>query len=163
VQLLVYLCRVKFDKILETSPDYLVPYLGKTMKDIDILINTKLRLGGYDLTKNQLILLRCIHFGVKSQTELSFITNRNKSSLTRLIQGMEKKGLINRTPDTKDKRHQIVEITASGNDLYKKAMPEIEQCFELMESGLLKKQLKQTKETLFKIQENVQKELEKIQ
>lgn len=132
------------------------------MKDIDVLIAAKLRASQFDLTKNQLILLRCISMGVKSQSELSVITHRNKSSLTRLVQGMEKKGLVERTMSESDKRHQVVVLTEDGKTLYEQAMPVVEACFKQMESGLTKKQVEQTKEILFRMQQNVEKELENL-
>ena len=57
------------------------------------------------------------------QNDLAFITDRDKTSLTRLISTMERKGLLNRKTCESDKRVNNVFITQKGLEETKMAFP----------------------------------------
>ena len=137
----------------------LVPWLGKTMKHIDILLNSALQNAGFELTKKQFLLMKFISRGIQEQSRLCVITERDKSSLTRLIQGLEKKGLITREVNDLDKRKQQVNLTSEGLELLKSAEPIIESNFELIESGISKEELEIAKRIIQKILANTESEL----
>jgi DNA-binding MarR family transcriptional regulator len=83
----------------------LAPWLGKTTKMIDNYIQDMFHELNISLTKTQWVLLKKLHEkdGVPQQ-ELAFLTGRDKTSLTRLVNTMEKKGVLARIPSKTDKR-----------------------------------------------------------
>lgn len=133
--------------------------MGKTMKHVDILLNAKLQEAGFDLTKKQVLLMRFISVGVHAQSELCVITERDKSSLTRLIQSLERKNLVVRTAHEKDKRQQLVSLTEEGHLLLNKAMPIMFSAFEIMEAGINKEELEVTKRVLKQLLANTELEI----
>ena len=94
------------------------------MKSFDFHLADELLNAGISLSKHQIILLRILsrEDGIP-QNDLAFITDRDKTSLTRLISTMERKGLLNRKTCETDKRVNNVFITQKGLEETKMAFP----------------------------------------
>ena len=117
------------------------------MKHIDILMNAVLQQSGLNLTKNQIKVLQLINIGVKNQSELSVFTERNKSSLSRIIQSLVKKGLVNKELQRNDKRQQTVELTDKGREKLHEAVPVLEANLQKIEIEIDKNELIQMIDT----------------
>ena len=104
----------------------LLPWLGRAMKSFDFHLADELANAGITLSKHQIILLRILSLqdGIP-QNDLAFITDRDKTSLTRLISTMERKGLLKRKTCELDKRVNNVFITQKGLKETKNAFPVI--------------------------------------
>ena len=104
----------------------LLPWLGRAMKSFDFHLADELANAGIALSKHQIILLRILSLqdGIP-QNDLAFITDRDKTSLTRLISTMERKGLLKRKTCELDKRVNNVFITQKGLKETKNAFPVI--------------------------------------
>lgn len=102
----------------------LLPWLGRAMKSFDFHLADELLNAGISLSKHHIILLRILSMedGIP-QNDLAFITDRDKTSLTRLISTMERKGLLNRKTCETDKRVNNVFITQKGLEETKMAFP----------------------------------------
>ncbi|UTN03502.1 winged helix DNA-binding protein [Flavobacterium bizetiae] len=74
---------------------------------------------GITLQLEQLPLIMILQHDNRSQRELSDITMRDKSSILRSINALEKKGLVVVKKDKGDKRKNIVSLTDEGIDLAK--------------------------------------------
>ena len=138
----------------------IIPLMGKTMKHINALLVAKLSVAGVDLTKNQVILLRRISEGPKPQSSLALITERDKGCLTRLIQSMEKKGLVLRVVSKEDKREKYVKLTPEGERELNVAMPILEDCFDLLLEGITEKERVIARKVLTRIMENADQDIE---
>lgn len=115
----------------------ILPWLGRTQKALDLYISDEFNRHGLDLTKAQLIVLRRLakNDGIP-QNNLAFITNRDKTSLTRLIHTMEKKGLVTRQIDKTDKRINLVYISTTGANILEKAYPILGKINKEITNGL---------------------------
>ncbi len=145
-------------KLKKTTVDFetsIAPWLGKTMKIVDYYIQELMIDHNLDLTKEQMIVLKRLHDkdGIP-QNELAFLTLRNKSSLTRLLVKMEKKGYILRTQDQLDKRVNKVFLTEKGRETYIKTRPVITQLIDTMETNISEIEKQQMITLLQKIQFN---------
>ncbi|MFK8037481.1 MAG: MarR family winged helix-turn-helix transcriptional regulator [Crocinitomicaceae bacterium] len=134
----------------------LAPWLGKTMKCVENKIEERLEENGLDISKMQFLLLRSVYQkeGI-CQNELAFFSNRNKSSLTRAINTLEKKNYIARMASKEDRRINQLFITKQGLQMLEKAKPLFLDMAALIESGLSKEEIEATINTLKKIQKNV--------
>jgi len=141
----------------------IAPWLGKTIKLVDYYIQEMLNDKGLDLTKEQMIVLKRLHDkdGL-NQNELAFLTLRNKSSLTRLLHKMEKKGYILRKQSQEDKRNNNVYLTQDGREIFRKTKPIIIKIISTMEQNVSKKEKFQMIEILKKIQFNFNNSVESI-
>lgn len=132
MQPIVYFC-----PMFQEFESSLAPWVGKTMKHIDAFIHKKLTEGGIGVSKKHLMVMRVLHHrGPQPQTNLAFITDRDKTSLARLIGTMEKRGLVERTGSEKDKRVNIISLTESGSVKLKETEPFMLSLFAELEVGV---------------------------
>ena len=134
----------------------LAPWLGKTMKMIDNHIQDMFHELNVSLTKTQWVLLKKLHEkdGVPQQ-ELAYLTGRDKTSLTRLINTMEKKGLVARIPSKTDKRINHIFLTKKGIQLYDETLPIIENFVESLQENISEEEIQSTIKVIQKVQENL--------
>ena len=132
------------------------PWIGKTTKMMSIFLKDAFAQHAIDMTKEQFILLKVLHDrdGV-IQKDLAFITERNKGSLARLINTMEKKNFVARIPDTEDKRINRVYLTAHGQKIFLQIQPVLHTCMQKVQQGLTEEEIKTTIAVLEKIQKNL--------
>ena len=139
------------------------PWLGKTVKILEYHLQELFNQHDLDLTKEQMIVLKRLHNddGL-SQNELAFLTLRNKSSLTRLLSKMEKKGYITRQQSKEDKRINNVYLTQKGKEVFILTKPVIKKMITKMEKGITASDKKQIITILKKIQYNFDSKIESI-
>lgn len=132
------------------------PWIGRTMKMIEDKIEDILAENSIDLSRMQFVILKTIeeNDGI-SQNELAHFANRNKSSLTRMINTLITKGYIIKCSSEEDKRKNNIHITGSGEIILKKAIPHFRKMALSIESTLTSEEIEQTKLILKKIQLNV--------
>lgn len=81
--------------------------------------NALMNEAGITLQLEQLPLIMILQSDSRSQRELSDITMRDKSSILRSVNALEKKGLVEVKKDKGDKRKNIVSLTDEGINLAK--------------------------------------------
>lgn len=81
--------------------------------------NALMNEAGITLQLEQLPLIMILQNNSRSQRELSDVTMRDKSSILRSVNALEKKGLVVVKKDIGDKRKNIVSLTDEGIDLAK--------------------------------------------
>ena len=141
---------------MKNRNEMLVKWIGKTAKITGAYANDKLVEHNISLTKTQLIVLKNLDplEGI-SQNDLAYITERDKTSLTRLIKTMEKKQLLYRTNSEADKRINFIHMTDLGKDLLKQAMPVIENIEQEIIRGISSKDIDLAIKILRQVQANV--------
>jgi len=139
------------------------PWLGKTVKILEYHLQELFNNHELDLTKEQMIVLKRLHSddGL-SQNELAFLTLRNKSSLTRLLSKMDKKGYISRQQSKEDKRINNVYITQKGKETFTLTKPVIKKIITKMEKNITITEKEQIITILKKIQNNFDSKIESI-
>ncbi len=134
----------------------MVPWIGKTMKHIDLYLNAKLSEKGISLTRQQVILMKILfHEGPLPQQDLAFITERDKTSLTRLVNGMEKKNLVARIPSTEDKRVNLIHLTKNGEKVLTETAPVLLSIITELQKGVSEEDQETVIKVMKRIQENI--------
>lgn len=134
----------------------ILPMLGKTVKYIEAYINNQLKYVGIDLTKKQFLVLKTLtQKGPLPQNDLAFITDRDKASLARFINTLEKKNVVARIPSTSDKRINIVHLTKRGEKLFQETEPVFQKIVLQIQKNISETELNQVTNTLLKIKENI--------
>ena len=115
----------------------MVPWMGRTAKYMMLFMTQHFESAGADITPKQWIALRYLmeDDGV-DQKHLALITDRDKTSLTRLITGMEKRGLVNRVPSDTDKRVNRLFITDKGSRMFRDMVPVVQKAISQMQDGI---------------------------
>ena len=133
-----------------------MPWIGKTMKHIDLFIASKLAEKGINLTRQQMILMKILfHDGPLPQNDLAFLTDRDKTSLTRLLGTMEKKNLVARIASQEDKRVNMVHLTKHGEKTLTELMPLFMEIVMTMQKGISEEEQKVVIGVMKQIQENI--------
>jgi DNA-binding MarR family transcriptional regulator len=138
---------------------FIVPWLGKTMKLVDVLVNLVFQQHNMELKKNQVIILRLISNGMHAQSDLSIVTERDKSSLSRLLKGMISKGLVKRQKDEIDARQFQVYLTKKGEETLEQALPILVEAFDKIQDRVSQEDLETVKRVMGHFQNNISKEL----
>ncbi|MFT4756735.1 MAG: DNA-binding MarR family transcriptional regulator [Vicingaceae bacterium] len=143
--------------------DYLVPKVGKTAKMVSMMVKSHFIGNNIPLTKEQFIVLLCLEEGFKSQSFLAMVTERDKGSLTRLIQSLEKKGYVKRTISAEDSRVNEVELTSKGKVILEETKPVMKKLFSIVQQGIKESEMVLATQVLEKMQRNVMNVIEKIE
>lgn len=138
--------------------ELLIPHIGKAAKLMSFCITDQFVAHQVKLSKEQWLLLKKLQEkNGQIQNDLAFITDRSKTSLTRLIGTMEKKGLVYRIGCNIDKRINRVYYTDKGKELFKEATPLFLEVVDQLSENLTDKQIKETIKVLQHIIKNAEK------
>lgn len=135
----------------------LAPWIGKTFKMMNMYISDVFQQNNIQVTKEQWIVLKILHEDHDGvfQNELAFITDRNKASLTRLINVMEKNNLVVRIPSEEDSRKNLIYITKTGKQLFLKMRPLMLESMKTFQNGISKDDISNFILVMSKIQNNL--------
>ncbi|RUA10654.1 MAG: MarR family transcriptional regulator [Flavobacteriia bacterium] len=135
-----------------------LPQIGITAKLAGFYITDHFHENNIDLSKEQwLILLRLNEKDGRVQNDLALITNRSKTSLTRLINTIEKKGFVHRVHSKEDKRINYIYLTEKGKEIFERSLPILQNLIKRLQEGIDPEDLKNTIKVLNKIQKNITK------
>ena len=90
-----------------------------------------------------------------SQKSLAEIVNKDQPTLTRILDILEKKSLIERHPNEKDRRCFVLHITEKGTALKEKIEPFLENVFEVILQGIPSENLNMYTKVLLQLNENI--------
>lgn len=112
----------------------------------------------YDITPEQWGLLNRLweKDGV-SQKELSEISIKDQTTVTRILDKLERKGLIKRQTSPDDRRSFLIFLTDTGRSLENKLVPIAYEVLDEALQGLSEEEIKQMKLLLNKIFMNIEK------
>lgn len=138
----------------------IIPWFGKTNHMLSGLLKDTFNKQGINLSREQWILLHRLHStDGQKQNDLAVITNRDKTSLTRLINNMEDKKLVYRDKDLTDKRINRIFCSDDGKNLYLRTLPIIKEVADIVQKGLNGKELNTIMDVAKKVQNNIENHL----
>ncbi|REE81934.1 DNA-binding MarR family transcriptional regulator [Lutibacter oceani] len=148
---------MEIDIKLSDFNETILPWLGKTSKLMNMFISDVFHKNNIQITKQQWIVLKIL--SEKSdgiiQNELACITERNKASLTRLINVMEKNNLVARVPSKLDSRKNLIKITHSGEHLFNITKPIMIASIKAIENNISVDEMNIFLKVMSKIQTNL--------
>src|SRR6187402_290231 len=139
--------------ILENALPFLLHGLYQRIRSVTYREFNQL---GLEITPEQwIVLARLWQRDGRTLSELSESTLRDKPTMSRILDSMEKAGLLTRTVDEKDARAKIVELTREGKALRKKLVPVAKGLVERLEADVPEADLLVTRRTLRRLFENL--------
>ena len=124
-------------------------------------LNRKFKAVGLDITTEQWTILSCLAENkslngenLMTQQMLSTYTGKDKASITRLLDSLEKNNLIIRKGDKKDRRVKIIHLTEAANKIKKLTEKIISDTVQMAVQDITTSDLVTTRNTLLKILEN---------
>ncbi len=131
-------------------------WLGTTTKMIDLYIQDVFQEHQIKLSKIQWVFLKILNNqDGRAQQELAFLTNRDKTSLTRLVNTMEKKGLVKRTASKEDKRIKLIYLTEEGRRIFQSTLPIMKKIVSSFQQGISIEEIETAVVVLQRIQQNL--------
>jgi DNA-binding MarR family transcriptional regulator len=104
---------------------------------------------GMDMTPEQwAVLIRLWERDGRSQGELSDVTFRDPPTMSRILDGMETRGLLERRVHPDDARVRSIHLTRKGRQLQAKLVPLAERIVKKMVAGVDEQALLTTRATL---------------
>jgi DNA-binding MarR family transcriptional regulator len=91
----------------------------------------------------------------QSQSALSELTLRDRPTMSRILDTMEKGGLVERTLDEHDARSRLIRLTRAGKALQPKLVPVAKQLVARLEADIPERDLEITHRTLARMLENL--------
>ncbi|HQU71466.1 MAG TPA: MarR family transcriptional regulator [Calditrichia bacterium] len=130
--------------------------INRTGRRLGHALRTVFQENGFDITPAQwgVLCFLANRDGVNQQ-ELAEISSRDKTTLARVIKGMEKRGLIARVPDKADRRQNHLFLTREGAKLRDALVPLVKAIQEQYEKGFDPQHLTIFKEGLNRVFENL--------
>jgi DNA-binding MarR family transcriptional regulator len=128
---------------------------GKVSAAINRKLYRNFRQGGLEITPEQWTVLIFLweKDGV-TQQELCNATFKDKPSMTRLIDNMEKVHLVVRISDKKDRRTNLIHLTRTGKDLEKRARVIANETLREALQGITVNEMEVSQEVLRKVFNN---------
>lgn len=119
-------------------------------------LNRNFSSNGYDITHEQWsVLIYLYHFDGQSQNDIAAKTQRDKVSITKIIDNLEKRGLVFRTTDNVDRRIKRICLTKDGKSLVPKLKNLAEETIKSAFSGIKKKEIETFKFVLSSLVKNL--------
>ena len=130
--------------------------IGRTSHAILNKLQKKFREEGYNITVEQWqVLINLNNTNHQFHQQLAENTFKEKSTITRLLDGLEKKNLIKRVSDAVDRRQKRIRITTRGKSLLNKLKPFALEVQGRALNDIDLKQMKICQDILLKIYNNV--------
>lgn len=140
-------------QILEQSLGYT---MGRAARGLGTRLNRNFAEAGYDVTCEQWsVLVNLWETNGQSQQDLAGTTCKAKTSVTRLIDNMEKHNLVVRVPSKSDKRQKLIYLTKKGKDLQEKLATIVQQTLKDAQKDITAKDVALCKKVLRQVYENV--------
>ena len=133
--------------------------VGMLMSQVDRLCTKKFSQNahklGMDISQDQWIVLGPIwkNKGI-SQKEIAEYCGKDKTSVTKIIDTLEKKNLVVRVPDQLDHRIKRVVLSNKGKKLFLEVIPVMELTRDQLRKGITDKEIELLRSVLSKIYKN---------
>lgn len=135
------------EKHFHIDPDQsvgaLVGRLGKVMQRA---LTERFRAQGIDLNVDQcIVLMHLWEEDGQNQARLGETAGRNKTTVTRAIDSLERKSLVLRVADKEDRRNNLIYLTHAGRDMMQQVLPNMHMIQEMATQGIPPQQMETCK------------------
>lgn len=133
--------------------------IGLMMRAAVKSVKKQLHEAGIPYTVDQLTLLHAIHFknGELIQQDMADFMGKDKSAVLRIIDSLEKDGLLVRVVDAHDRRKKTLVITAKGKQVVDHFVKAEYSIWDKLQKGVTKEELDIFQQVIQKIQINAER------
>ncbi|MFB4213485.1 MarR family winged helix-turn-helix transcriptional regulator [Shouchella sp. JSM 1781072] len=115
----------------------------------------------YGITPEQWTVIKRLHsHGDLPQKELAAVSEKDKATLTRIVDLLERKTIIVKRNNPEDKRSHYVSLTERGSTLYERILPGTEAFYQDIVADISESDLQTYVQTLKKIRQKSRQYLE---
>ncbi len=144
------------DRVNQAVRSSLGTLLGRTSRGMLTMLQQSFSAAGFDITVEQwLLLVNLRNCNGQFQQHLADITYKDKATVKRLIDGLEKRGLVERVPDDIDRRQKRLVITVRGRKMLRDLKPLALKAQVKTQEGIDPGHLEICTEVLYKMHQNI--------
>jgi DNA-binding MarR family transcriptional regulator len=132
-------------------------FMGRTTRAMGRMLQNNFSNAGYDITIEQWVII--VNLNRKNgqfQQQLADNTYKNKTSITRMINSLQKKGIVERIPDPHDFRQKRIYLTDAGRQLFMELGPQARKVQEKATRGINPEDMEYCKNIMLKIYKNIE-------
>lgn len=119
---------------------------------------------GYDITPEQFLVMDTLwDEGILSQQKIADSIFKDKNSVVKLIDGLEKKNLVTRKADKEDRRQNLIEITPHAKEIQESVTKIAMEAVDLITKDISKQDLYIFIKVLTKMAENMNEDVNLLQ
>ncbi|WP_436516757.1 MarR family winged helix-turn-helix transcriptional regulator [Ekhidna sp. To15] len=126
-------------------------FIDRTYKVVRQDLINRFKNVGVDITPEQWVILAKLNEQDMYQTELASMSFRDKPTVSRIVDLLVKKHLVERIPDKEDRRKYHISITKRGEAIINKATPSVDESRKLGWTNLSEEEYNNLIATLDKI------------
>lgn len=130
--------------------------IEKMMRKVKDYTMAEFKKNNFPVTKDQWIILKRVsEINGSTQREIAETTFKDPAALTRILDLLEKKGLVKRMNSDEDRRSFIVELTVDGSRLVQKMTPVVQSIRKKAIRGISTTDQEKLKQLMEKMTENI--------
>lgn len=115
---------------------------------------------GYNITPEQFLLLDALwDMGVMPQQKIADTMLKDKNSVVKLVDTLEKKGLVRRGSSSRDRRQNLIEVTPRGLEIKEGVTAAAIKAVDLITKDISKEDLHIFLNVLFNMSENMNEDV----
>lgn len=139
------------------NEDVLHLLAGRTPRNMDRLLAHFLARAGVPLSKEQWSVMAVLwKDDGRSQQAIADATDRDRPGTTRLIDGLEREGYVQRRPHPTDRRSNLVHLTRKGRAMERKVAAALNDAVDVATEGISPRQISMLRNLFAKIDSNIQ-------
>lgn len=134
-------------------------HIEKTIKEYRKYSQRNLIKIDRSITVDQALVLNLLHEQPQlSQREMAALLYKDNAAMTRMIEGMVKKELLEKFPHPEDKRKSLIHLTGKGQKILKQIIPVVLNNRKTALEGFTEEEVEQLSVLLGKIVSNLSKD-----
>lgn len=138
---------------LHNSLGYLLNRAGKAIAG---LVSRNFKAAGFEVgLEHWVVLAKLWNQDGQNQQELGSQCMKDKATMTRLIDHMERQGWLARTPDPNDRRSRLIHTTKAGIELRESLLPIVYKSLDQASEGVNPEDLETCKRVLSQLHMNL--------
>ena len=138
---------------LEKSLGYLIGRAGRLTAN---RLNQNFEKAGQNVTCEQwAVLMNLWCKNGQCQKELTEVSYKDKASIARLIDGLERRNLVVRIPDKQDGRQKLIYLTSKGKELQQELLGLVQKTLLEAQEGIKESDLTACKKVLSQVFRNL--------
>lgn len=144
---------------LDHSLGFIINHAGRKISHL-----LTLHFQPYDITTEQwTVLARLAEQDGISQKELALRAEKDQTNITRILDQLEKKGLVERKPNVQDRRSYLAFITDKGRRLNQKLLPIENEVIQSVLHGLSDEQIHSLRANLAQITREASARIQEVE
>ena len=139
-----------------SSKESLGHCMGRTTRAMGKMLQNVFFEAGFNITFEQwTVIVNLTRLNGQFHQQLADNTYKDKASITRMVDTLQRRGIVKRVPDKKDRLQKKIFLTDKGSNLYRKLLPLVLKAQKKSAADIRPEDLEFCKQILVRIYKNI--------